>query len=853
MVGRGKERAAILHELRAASAATVVVAGPAGIGKTRLMTEALAEIGPVRWVHPSLAAAGIPLGAFAEFVDPAVVDPLLRIRSLIDEFCSTTTGSDRKPRVVAVDDIQLLDPMSMVVLQALMAAPGVRVVLGYRTDDLPTSLVAEALGKAEVIRIDLQPLSRAAVDELAVQALGGDVDEPIRDELWRLTQGNSLYVTELLADPDALGAVSVWDAGWSVTGRLRVPATLAEVVSTRIGDLPDAIADVIDLVALAEPIPVPVITALTSAVALEGAEIAGLVIVDDGVRLAHPLYGEVRCARAPASRLRRLRALLVRELDRQQIPGMQIAGLKGVLALTADAFEGRERILVEGARAAVGMVALPLAAELAGQVRAGSHYVDAQLLLAHICSLRGDSESVERALARVRHRELTAPQRAELVLRDSYHRLWACDDLAGAEAIVGEARAAGLVSAAVIAAQMMIDAACSRPAEVLAGSHDLAHAGPVGDAARIAADWAEITALGDLGLIRRANLVAERAHAFADHSPWGTYWRMTLCDVHLRACHLAGRGPDAQRVAADIAGRVPATTPDVEGWIVGFRGVAQYSVGDYDGAARTLARSLAAFDSVSAPPEMWYPFCLNAAEVAANRGRADEVTHLLARLATHPRRGYGFRSARAAVIAAWAEALDGATSVAAAAAREAAEIARGTGQLTSEVMCLQIAVRFGDPGCAGRLAELARELPDVGRAQHTLVHARALAAGDGDLLLQVSSTHEAIGDLGAAVDAAAQAAAAYRRAGRAGSALTAVEKARELARRSGADTPTLRAVQSDDRLSDRQREIVRLATQGLTNKEIAERLVLSVRTVEGHLYRASQILGGPIRGGEKSS
>jgi DNA-binding NarL/FixJ family response regulator len=36
---------------------------------------------------------------------------------------------------------------------------------------------------------------------------------------------------------------------------------------------------------------------------------------------------------------------------------------------------------------------------------------------------------------------------------------------------------------------------------------------------------------------------------------------------------------------------------------------------------------------------------------------------------------------------------------------------------------------------------------------------------------------------------------------------------------------------------------VELARQGLSNPEIAERLVLSVRTVESHLYRAMEKLG----------
>jgi len=44
-------------------------------------------------------------------------------------------------------------------------------------------------------------------------------------------------------------------------------------------------------------------------------------------------------------------------------------------------------------------------------------------------------------------------------------------------------------------------------------------------------------------------------------------------------------------------------------------------------------------------------------------------------------------------------------------------------------------------------------------------------------------------------------------------------------------------------LTAREREIVVLAAQGLSNKDIAGRLTVSVRTVEGHLYRAGIKLG----------
>ena len=37
-------------------------------------------------------------------------------------------------------------------------------------------------------------------------------------------------------------------------------------------------------------------------------------------------------------------------------------------------------------------------------------------------------------------------------------------------------------------------------------------------------------------------------------------------------------------------------------------------------------------------------------------------------------------------------------------------------------------------------------------------------------------------------------------------------------------------------LSEREREVARLAIEGLTNPEIASRLVVSVRTVESHIH-----------------
>ena len=54
----------------------------------------------------------------------------------------------------------------------------------------------------------------------------------------------------------------------------------------------------------------------------------------------------------------------------------------------------------------------------------------------------------------------------------------------------------------------------------------------------------------------------------------------------------------------------------------------------------------------------------------------------------------------------------------------------------------------------------------------------------------------------------------------------------------GANTPALTRAAERSPLTSRELEIVALIGEGLSNRELAERLNVSVRTIEGHIYRA---------------
>jgi len=103
----------------------------------------------------------------------------------------------------------------------------------------------------------------------------------------------------------------------------------------------------------------------------------------------------------------------------------------------------------------------------------------------------------------------------------------------------------------------------------------------------------------------------------------------------------------------------------------------------------------------------------------------------------------------------------------------------------------------------------------------------------------VSEEFERMGDLVAAIDAAAHAAIAYRRQELRGSALRCSTRADSLAEECGhASTPALRRATERLPLTSREREIVMLIAEGLSTRTVAARLTLSVRTVESHIYNA---------------
>jgi DNA-binding NarL/FixJ family response regulator len=130
-------------------------------------------------------------------------------------------------------------------------------------------------------------------------------------------------------------------------------------------------------------------------------------------------------------------------------------------------------------------------------------------------------------------------------------------------------------------------------------------------------------------------------------------------------------------------------------------------------------------------------------------------------------------------------------------------------------------------------------------------HAYALSAGDGMALDVASASFEELGADLLAAEAAAEAAEAHREAGLMSRHLASLTHARELAEACESPrTPALAPLQqagSLNQLTRREREVAELAAGGRSKREIAEHLVVSIRTVGSHLNHAYAKLGSSSR------
>lgn len=849
LAGRNSELGIIRRGLsRSGAHRGVVIAGAAGVGKTWLAREVLrlAEASGERtnWIVGTESARALPLGAFIGALGD-VIDPLTSVRRVIKSF---VTQQRRGHVVVGVDDAHLLDGLSALVVNQLAQSDGARLVVTLRTGSQEPDAVTALWKEGLLTRLDLEPLSTEATREVIEGALGGPVDTRSAARFRRLTGGNTLFLRQLLADQIAAGRIRKLAGVWMWDDNVAVSASLSDTVARQMGRLDPQTALVVDLLSQCEPLAVEVLGGLVPRHDLEAAERAGLVTVERTgaglmARLAHPLFGELRRASAGELYLSAIRGKLATQLAGSGDVDMQATVRRALLRLESD-LDPDPELYLDSARHAMTLLDLDLADRFAtAATRAGA--AGAAGVRAMNLVLLGRGEQAEAAL-----REMAD-------LPDAHH--WATVRAANLVWMLGRPADASVILESLadgpetpdqvaerLAVQACVDAVAARCRLAAGNARAAMNSVALPDFHAMMASLALIMAMGALGEVDDLAAVAEQSLRRATTSFEASHMRFWFGAVYGRACRLTGRVGEFVCTAAELAN----TSRDVPGLAYANLASLLSGVELVRGAAAEAARlgheALAGVQMHAVTTGLRPATYFALAEAHAKLGQPDDANEAVSQARSCVPPEFLFMHTGLSLADGWVLAAGGQLRQAVDRVRQAALLARDRGQLTHELACIQAAAQWGDAAQAARARELAEEL-SLPLAGAVAVHAEALLAGNGEGLLAASAAYREIGDLAAAADAAAQASAAFVEGQQQRRGLYAAALARELADNCGGlCTPALRTP-AGLKLSGRQRDVVELVVAGLSNRQIAQQLVMSVRTVEGHVYRACQRMGVQTR------
>ncbi len=289
--GRDDELELIRRSL-AAERRGVVVTGPAGHGKTRLVTEAVRGTDCAK-VSGTPETRGIPFAAFAHLLPEQV--SLHRAVQLLSGV-----------RTLLVDDAHLLDDSSAALVHQL-AVHGRTRLLVVATDGAPAPDAVSRLWTGEVLpRLALEPLPREETAQLVAAGAGGPVEPLAARRLHHLCQGDLRLLRDLVSVVREHGELTLESDELMWRGPVPVTAAVRERAGQALHRDRAEEQDALERLAFSEPLPLDLADLDLSA--LERLEADGLIRVDapSGVRLAHPLHGSVLRAGAGQLRARRL-------------------------------------------------------------------------------------------------------------------------------------------------------------------------------------------------------------------------------------------------------------------------------------------------------------------------------------------------------------------------------------------------------------------------------------------------------------------------------------------------------------------------------------------------------------------
>lgn len=853
MTGRAEELGFVRSARLRSEVSGVVLSGPSGIGRSRFTHEALAEAARDGWatcrIAATEAAGSIPFGAFSHLMPEAAIPWERRRLDLLHAIASAVAASGGgRPVILAIDDAHLLDLGGAALVHHLARTRGAFVLAttleGAACPDAVPAMVAEGVA----VDLELAPLAAPDVAAMVEVALQGPLDRATERWLVGATAGNPELVRHLVEEALSQGSLQLTHGVWTCTRRFAPGPRLRWAVERRVGGLSPEERRALEPLAVAGRLGLAMYEDLAGADVVRRLERRGVLAVErNGARaeamLAYPLHREALLAGLPVGEERTLRrsigrALCVRGL-RRRADLVALAGLQPEAAGEATSHQ-----LTDAAWAANGAAAHDHAERAAVAAVAAGGGVRASVALAWARHEQGRPAEAEEVLAGCER----AASKEELALARSYlfHRVLALTAGLGLPDEAGRllSRATRWRSEpawrnGIRALRSWVALVGGRPADALRHGVRVAREANVdGEVAALAAYPVEVAA----SVIGARPEIAEHP---ADVMAAPDLRRIRGWSVWPRAMLLAVCGglPEAERLT-DAAFSRSVDDGDAGLQATGALTMGRLALlrGRLGSAQRWLAEAIAGLRLTDPLREAPLALALlSRASAMAGDASSAAAARDEARARLGGRRAwYEGELVRAEL---WTAAASGELSRAQKIALNGAIDLRD--QPLARASLLHDAARMGYPARALTI-EIAEIATEIGAATVSAMasHLDAVARSDADRIAEVSLRFESLGLVTEAAEAAAEAASILAIAGeRVGARRMSVRSAELVARADGVRTPRLGLAMEVQELTSREREVAALAAAGLMNAEIAQRLVLSVRTVESHLYRAFSKLG----------
>jgi DNA-binding CsgD family transcriptional regulator/energy-coupling factor transporter ATP-binding protein EcfA2 len=851
VVGREEELRKSLAALGNGEFHGVALVGDSGVGKStlaRLLAKTVESAGrTVRFALGTRTGGAVPLGAFSRAVSLGVAhEPAVMLAAAHE-----TLGQD-KNLVMVVDDAQLLDPLSATLVNQLAAGGSARLIVTIRSGEPVLDAVTALLKERLLLTVHVDPFTRNQTEQLAGAVLGGPVDSGLVDELFERSAGNPLLLRGFLTAGRVNGALIHTQEGWHLRGPLRADRELYDVLEFQLRSLTPAELEVVEVLATSELLGWEILRDICDADAVANLERRGVIqLVADGshtlAQLNHPMLGEAATRHAGMVRSRQLNGKLARALQKHERAGGLVLRLPdpqrrirlAQFMMRSD-LEPDLDAVVDAAVDALAMSNVGLGEELARFAVDRGAGLRAAMVLAEAVSWQGRGEEAEAVLLDAEPGGDDEYMISRWGCLRAANLYWGCGDVEAAVEVLDDVkkRVASESGLRLInALELSIgyfrgDIETTIELGPALCDSDVPTATvwavfPTCGALAAAGQYAEVRRIADVG-VRAAELCGLGPHRF----------NIGLTEV--MAATAAGDYPAAERIyqryAALASGLLTA-----EAMVDAMLGFAQMDRGELPSACAVFTNAVAVFAQGFPSPWLLVVAALHAQAEGA-RGDSAAAGAALRRA----EKAYGPHVAvflpELELARAWERASAGDTMAAQAHAIQAAKIAQAAGMHAVEMRARHTAVRFGNRSQVARLEKLARTL-NTALAEAVADHARGLAQHDGALLDAAARQFADLGASAFAADAWAQAASEHSRRGDRGEKFESSTRAHALASQCELRTPAVEAAARPLPFSGRERQIVMLVAAGLSNREIADRLVLSVRTVEGHLYRLFSKLG----------